>query len=87
MGMNNGKTVVTIVNDINLWISAYLSFLELHYVSKEESHNIIKNSIPKKYENYKNWEHNLSVTNRRMRLLDQAEKIMSGTHYMKIFLK
>ncbi len=74
VGNPAGNISVMVVDDINLWISMYLTALELHYVSENQAHKELKNIIPEKYNSYEKWLSNLSISDRKLRLLNQAEK-------------
>lgn len=71
--LKNGKVINTVVSDFNLWLGLYIQYLELHNVTEESTYDGLKNQIPQKYEQYNSWLNNMSISDRRIRLLNQAE--------------
>jgi len=56
-----------------LAIGYYIQLLELHELDENDMYAGLEDAVPDLYAEYKTWREELDVSDRRLRLLDQAE--------------
>lgn len=72
-GTSDGVISEMLVSDTNLWVGTYIQYMELHNLTEESVHRGLRECIPEEYTEYTKWNNNLSDSDRKIRLLNQAE--------------
>ena len=72
-GEPDGSVSNMLVDDEVLGIGYYIQLLELHELSEEAVYDSLVGAVPDLYETYDDWHTSLDRSDRRIRLLDQAE--------------
>jgi len=72
-GESGGRIAHFVTGDEMLAIGYYIQLLELHELDENDMYAGLEDAVPDLYAEYKTWREELDVSDRRLRLLDQAE--------------
>lgn len=72
-GKSGGRIAHLVTDDKMLAIGYYIQLLELHELDEGDMYAGLEDAVPDLYSEYKTWRAELDVSDRRLRLLDQAE--------------